>query len=186
MLIGFPNLTVKACQCPELPALSKNYCDGFELIFKGTVISKSSCNKIAKVRMKLTELYKGISPEETDVYFDCEGDCAVNIAVGEEWIIYSNYFQLGKPQLKLCSRSRKFIHGEKEVETEFIPTSVSYQSERDFLEKELGLHHFLKTTTNSDMAHQNEKPSPPVSIVLILISMVVLIVFYYFFNKFFR
>jgi hypothetical protein len=105
---------------------------------------------------------------------------------GEEWIIYANFFQHGKPRVEFCSRSRKYNANENKVQTEFVTGDLSFDQEKDFLKENLGLHHFLERNTNADFTHQNTKPGGLVTIILILSSIAVLILFYYFFNKFFK
>ena len=185
-VIALSPLRSYACKCAALPKLDVDYCKYYDLIFKGVVVSLGKCNEINKAHFKLNELYKGVSPEEIDVYFDCSSDCAMNFNVGEEWIIYSNYIQLGKPKIDFCSRCRKRIQNENILETEFIHTDITYSQEQEFLMSKLGLHHFLLTTNNSELSHQNIKPNRLTTIILLTISISVFVVFYYLFKKFIK
>ena len=184
LLFLFNSFFSFSCECPALPKLDLNYCNGYEFIFKGTVVSVGKCNEINKARFKLNELYRGVSPEEIDVYFDCSSNCAMNFIVGEEWIIYSNYAQLGKPKVNFCSRSRKYIQNENKIQTEYVNTDITFDKEKNFLTENFGLHHFLRTNNNADFSHQNLRPDSLGVIILILISIAGFVVFYYLFNKF--
>ncbi len=175
-----------SCQCPPLPKLNLNYCETYELIFKGVLTKLGNCKDVNKAHFKLNELYKGISPEEIDVYYDCSSDCAMSFSEGEEWIIYANYAQLGKPKTNFCSRSRKYIANENKLQTEYVNTDISFDQEKEFLTSNFGLHHFLKSNTNAELSHQNIKPGSLMSIVLILASIATFVLFYYLFNKYMK
>ena len=182
----YSSLISFSCECPSLPRLNMDYCNKYEFIFKGTILSVGKCKEINKARFKLNELYKGISPEEIDVYFDCSSDCAVNFNVGEQWIIYSNYAQMGKPKVDFCSRNRKYILNENKIQTEYVNTDISFDQEQAFLLSNFGKHHFLRTNNNTELSHQNIKPDKLTSIFLILVSIAGFVVFYYLFNKFIK
>jgi hypothetical protein len=186
LFILFHRISATACDCPPLPAPDLNYCNKFEIIFKGKIVSVSDCDGISSAKFRLSELYKGACTEEIQIWFDCSTDCMMSFNAGEEWIIYANFFQHGKPRAEFCSRCRKYISNENKIQTEFVNNDLSFDQENEFLKKELGLHHFLEVNTNADFTHQNTKPGGLVTILLIIASIGVLILFYYFFNKFFK
>jgi hypothetical protein len=175
-----------ACECPEVQKLDKAYSDSYKLIFKGAVKSIEPCKEVGKVRFIVHELYKGDSPQEIDVYFDCSGDCAMNFNAGETWIIYANYAQLGKPDVSFCSRSRKQIDNEIQVQQDFVPTDLSFGQELEWLQTNLGTKNMLAVNNNADFSHRNELPTPKKTIILIVISFVAMMGLYLAIKKFMK
>ena len=178
---------INACDCPPTPKLDKTYTDGYAFIFKGGVKSVTQCNDgIAKAHFVLQELYKGKSTKEIDVYFDCGKDCPMSFNAGETWIIYSNYAQVGKPDVSLCSRSRKLVDNEIRIQTDFVPTDYSFEQEAEWLRTSLGLQGFLKENDSSMLSHRNELPSRSNALLLIGISLGGLLLLYFVFKKFIK
>src|ERR1700741_2038291 len=102
LILIHTSFTSFSCDCPSLPLLDLDYCGKFEIIFKGKVVSVSTCNEISSAKFKLSELYKGPCTEEIEIWFDCSSDCMMSFTAGEEWIIYANFFQHGKPRAEFC------------------------------------------------------------------------------------
>ncbi len=176
-----------ACDCPSTPRLEKTYIEEYAFIFKGSVKSITPCNDgIAKVHFVLQELYKGKSPKEIDVYFDCGKECPMNFYAGETWIIYSNYAQVGKPDVSLCSRSRKLVDNEVQVQTNFIPSDYSFEQEAEWLRTNLGIQAFLKENNGAMLSHRNELPSRSNALLLIGISLAGVLLIYFVFKKFIK
>lgn len=168
-----------ACECPELPRLTTEYTSGIDLVFKGSVQNITECRDgLAKAHFMLQALYKGTSPKGIDVYFDCE-KCPMNFNVGETWIIYANYAQVGKPDVNFCSRSKKLVDNEIEIKTQFIPSDYSFSEEAEWLQKNLGTHAFMEGNNKADFQHKNELPTPQRALVLIAVSLTgMLLVFF--------
>lgn len=162
------------------------YTDGFDLIFRGSVKSIGTCNELNKAKFLVQDLYKGSSPREIEVLFDCSSDCAMNFAVGETWIIYSNYAQVGKPDVNMCSRSRKMIDNEIKIFTDYIPSDLSFNDEAEWLLKNLGRHDFLKENENEGLSHKNELPSPQRAIVLVAVSLAGMLLLYFILKRFLK
>ncbi|MCD6067629.1 MAG: hypothetical protein K0S33_2455 [Bacteroidetes bacterium] len=175
-----------ACECPELPRLNKEYAETYQLIFKGAVKTVGTCNKVNKAHFIVHELFKGSSPKEIDVYFDCTGDCAMSFNPGETWIIYANYAQLGKPDISFCSRSRKQVDNEVQVQANFIPSDLSFGQELEWLQTNLDAQAFLETNNNADFSHKNELPTPEKAIVLVAISFAGMLILYFVIRKFMK
>ena len=176
---------IHACECPPVPKLDKNYTESYKLIFKGAVKSVTPCNdEIAKAHFLLQELYKGQSPKEIDVYFDCGVDCEMNFSAGQTWIIYGNYAQMGKPDVNFCSRSRKLVDNEVKLYTDYIPSDYSFEQEAEWLRSNLGLQAFLEENNNALLSHRNELPSKSNALLLVGLSLVGLLLLYFLFNKF--
>ncbi len=179
--------STNACECPPTPRLDKTYTEGYSFIFKGAVKSVTPCKEgIAKAHFILQELYKGKSPKEIDVYFDCGKDCPMAFNAGETWIIYSNYAQVGKPDVSFCSRSRKMVDNEVQIQTDFIPSDYSFQQEAEWLKTNLGTHEVLKENSNAFLSHRNELPSRSKALLLVGISLGGVLLLYFVFKKFIK
>jgi hypothetical protein len=174
----------RACQCP-LTTLSKEEAAKYEIIFKGKIISLKNCDgKFGEAMFQIEELYKGSVTEKFKVLFECKVECAMNLLVGEEWIIYTKYKQIDNSALEWCSRSRKFFRNESE---DFYATTYgnNYYEELKFLRTNLGLHRFIVTKKNAAES-RNIKPSTNQTIFLVLCSLVAIVLFYYLFRKYFK
>ena len=181
LIISF---SAKPCDCPTIPKLDLTYCTQYSLIFKGKITAVSPCNEISKATFKVTDLYKGDCTSEIDVYFDCTSDCMMNLNVGEEWIVYVNFIQHGKPGIKFCTRSRKRMGND--TQTDYVNTEISFDEEGTFLKDKLGLHEFIPQNLNAALSHQNEKPGGLSSIILVLCSIAGFWLIYFLFNKFIK
>ncbi len=173
-----------ACQCP-LTTLGIEECNKYEIIFKGKVISVTTCNSNFGVAVfELEELYKGNATKQFKVLFECGVECAMDFSEGEEWIIYSNYKQVDKAMMNWCSRSRKFFKNEKE---DFYTSTYGndYYDELKFLRQTLGLHRFL-VLKNTTTENRNEKPTTNQTILMLVISLSAIILFYWLFKKYFK
>lgn len=175
---------ILACQCP-LTSLGLEESNKYEIIFKGKVISVTTCNSnFGTAIFELEELYKGNATKQFKVLFECGVECAMDFNEGEEWIIYSNYKQVDKALMNWCSRSRKFFKNEKE---DFYTSTYGndYYDELKFLRQTLGLHRFLvlKQTTTEN---RNERPTTNQTILMLVISLSAIILFYWLFKKYFK
>lgn len=177
-------MQVGACQCP-LTTLSIEECNKYEIIFRGKVLEVKNCNNnFGEAVFQLDELYKGNATKQFTVLFECGVACAMNFLPGEEWIIYSNYKQIGNVKMDWCSRSRKFFKVSKQ---DFYTTTYGndYDEEVAFLRKSLGLHRVMTVVKNGE-ENRNIRPDSNQMIITLVCSLLVLILFYWLFNKFFK
>lgn len=182
-LLGY-SFQSNACQCP-LTSLSLGECDKYEIIFRGKVDSVKSCNRnFGEAFFKVSELYKGNIPATFKVLFECGVPCAMNFRVGEEWIIYSNFKQIGNAKIDWCGRSRKYFKFAKE-DFYTVTYGNDYEEELVFLRKNLGLHRALAETKNA-AENRNLRPSTNQTIFILVCSLLVIILFYWLFNKYFK
>jgi hypothetical protein len=67
------------------------------------------------------------------LFFDDEV-CKLQLRVGDEWIIYTNYFQVDNAKLDFCSRSRNYI---KNIKEDFFAetTGITYDEELRYLQE---------------------------------------------------
>ena len=176
---------VFSCDCPNLPKLTSEYTNKYNLIFRGTVQKVSNCNEINHATFQIQELYKGESKKEIEIYFDCSSDCKMNFNVGETWIIYANYIQLNKPKVELCSRSRKLVDNEIKVATNFIASDLGFNEECDWLKQNLGIKTInLEDNIKTVDTHRNQLPEKEFSLVLIIISLFFFLVLIFFLKKY--
>jgi hypothetical protein len=186
IIISFFILACKfaiACQCP-LTSLNDTEVAKYEIIFKGSIKSIKLDKVKSEAIFTISELYKGIVAQDFKIIFNDEDPCKLELRVGDEWIIYSNYNQVDNAKLDFCSRSRKYIKNIKEdyyTET----TGITYEEELRFLQSKLGKHKLLKNNPNQ-FENRNIIPSSNQFILTLLASVVGLILFYWFFNKLFK
>ncbi len=184
LFFTFFYLDGRACQCP-MTSLGLAECNKYEVIFKGKVESVRSCdNNFGEAIFVIEELYKGNATKKFKVMFECGVECASQFNAGEEWIIYSNYMQIGNVKMDWCSRSRKYFKLEKQ--DIYTPTyGNDYDDEVKFLREKLGLHRLISETKNA-AENRNIKPSTNQTIIILLSSLAAIILFYWLFRKFFK
>jgi hypothetical protein len=172
-----------ACQCP-LTTLTDKELVKYDIIFKGTIKSIKLNKLNSEAIFTISELYKGIIAQDFKIIFNDEDVCKLELRVGDEWIIYTNYNQIDNAKLDFCSRSRKYIKNLKEdffTET----TGISYDEEQHYLQTNLGLHKLLKNNPNR-IENRNIIPSSNQFIFFLICSVLGLLLFYWLFNKFFK
>lgn len=170
-----------ACQCP-VTALNEAEINKYDLIFRGKITAinlKENANSEAV--FELSELYKGNSRKQFKVLFNNEDPCKLDLRIGEEWIIYTNYKQIDNAQLDFCSRSRKFFKNLKE-DFFYVTTGVTYDEELRYLQLKLGLHKLLKEDINK-VENRNQLPSKNQFILILVSSLFGIIVFYWLIKK---
>jgi len=172
-----------ACQCP-LSTLDLKELQKYEIIFKGKIKSIKLDKEKSEAIFSISELYKGILADDFKIIFNDADPCKLELRVGDEWIIYSNYYQIDNAKLDFCSRSRKYI---KNIKEDFFAetTGISYDEEQRYLQEQLGLHKLLKTNPNV-VENRNIIPNQTQFAVILICSMLGLIIFYWIFNKLFK
>lgn len=170
-----------ACQCP-MTELSEKSIAPYDLIFKGKIISITLNKGKGEAMFLIQELYRGNSYQEFKILFNDEDPCKQELREGDEWIIYTNYYQIDNAKLDFCSRSRKFFKQDKE---DFVnsTTGVSYNDEMVFLQTKLGLHKLLKENPHI-VESRNIIPTDNQKIITLVCSILFIILFYWLFNKF--
>jgi len=182
LLIVFSEISF-ACQCP-LTQLNEKELQKYEIIFKGKISSIKLNKEKSEAIFNINELYKGIAGEQFKVLFDDLDVCKLELRVGDEWIIYSNYLQIDNAKLDFCSRSRKYI---KNVNEDYYAetTGISYDEELRYLQEHLGLHKLMKNNPNK-VENRNIIPNTNQFIMSALGSIIGLLVFYFIVNKLFK
>ena len=174
---------VFACQCP-LTKLDKNEIAKYEIVFKGSIKSIKLNKAKSEAIFSISELYKGIITQEFKILFNDEDQCKLDLRVGEQWIIYTNYYQVDNAKLDFCSRSRKYI---KNVKEDFYAetTGISFDDERRYLQTNLGLHKVLKNDLNK-VENRNVLPNTNQLIIYLVLSIIGVVFFYYILNQLFK
>ncbi|MES2762055.1 MAG: hypothetical protein V4677_07610 [Bacteroidota bacterium] len=183
LLLFFAAKLSFACQCP-LSALDQKELLKYEVIFKGKIKFINLNKENSEAVFMVSELYKGMLGEDFTILFNDTDPCKLELRVGDEWIIYSNYYQIHNAKLDFCSRSRKYIRNIKEdyfAET----TGISYDEEQRYLQENLGLHKLMKKNPNT-VEDRNIIPDQTQFVVILICSMLGLILFYWLFGKFFK
>lgn len=173
-----------ACQCP-ITKLDKEELDKYSIIFNGVIKSVKLNGENSEAVFELKELYKGISKQEFKILFNNDDNCKIDLRVGDEWLIYSTYYQIDNAKLDFCSRSRKFI---KDTKNDFFIelTGITFDDERLYLKQNLGIHHFLKEDDTQNVKGRNIIPNTTQFFVILICSVLGMFALYYCFNKFFK
>jgi hypothetical protein len=170
-----------SCDCP-FSKLNLEECNKYEIIYRGKILSvNQNLNKPSEAIFEVLELYKGNSSKQFKLLFETKTDCAQQLIVGQEWIIYSNYKQIDNAKLDWCSRSRKLFANAKE-DFYTISNGNDYDDELKFLRTNLGLHRLLQLETIVSTS-RNQLPTSLQSIIIVLSSIVVLVLFYFLLGK---
>lgn len=172
-----------ACQCP-LTSLSDKELVKYDIIFKGSIKSIKLNKETSEAIFTISELYKGIIAQDFKIIFNDEDVCKLELRVGDEWIIYTNYHQIDNAKLDFCSRSRKYI---KNIKEDFFAetTGISYDEEQRYLQTNFGLHKLLKKNPNI-VENRNIIPSTNQFVIFLICSVLGLLLFYWLFNKLFK
>jgi hypothetical protein len=172
---------VSACQCP-ISNLDEKELNRYELIFRGKLQNINLNERKSEAIFEISDLFKGNATKEFIVMFDDTDPCKLDLRVGDEWLIYSNYIQIDRVKLDYCSRSRRFFKNIKEDYFAEI-TGLSYDDEYKYLTEKLGFHKLLKQNENQ-VKNRNIIPSKMQFMITILVSLVAMVLFYWLFNKF--
>ena len=182
-LLILTSKTSFACQCP-LSLLNEKEIAKYEIIFKGYVKSIKLNKSNSEAIFTISELYKGVIAQDFKVLFNDEDPCKLQLRVGDEWIIYTTYYQVDKAKLDFCSRSRYYI---KNIKEDFFTetTGISYDEELRYLQSNLGLHKLLKENPNK-VENRNIIPNSNQLIIYLLASILGVVIFYILINKLFK
>jgi hypothetical protein len=174
---------VLACQCP-VTVLNEQELKKYDIIFKGSIKTINLKGEKSEAIFLVSELYKGMLPAEFKIFFNDADACKIDMRVGDEWIIYTNYYQMENAKLDFCSRSRKYIKNSKEdffVEL----TGVSYDDELSYLQKNLGIHKLMKENPNK-VEQRNILPNQKQFVLLLVCSLIFMVLFLWLFNRYFK
>ena len=182
-LLTFSCKLVLACQCP-LSTLDQKELQKYEIIFKGKIKAIKLDKERSEAIFIVSELYKGMLADDFKIIFNDADVCKLELRVGDEWIIYTNYFQIDNAKLDFCSRSRKYI---KNIKEDFFAetTGITYDEELRYLQENLGLHKLMKNNPNV-VENRNIIPNNNQFIIVLICSMLGLIAFYWLFNRLFK
>ncbi len=187
ILLCLCSFAAMACKCAEPPKLDDAYCKNFKLIFKGFVIKVDECKGgIKKITFKLEELYKGDCTDTIAVFTDCNTDCEIGLSASEDWILYCDFVQIGKPVLGPCTRSRKFLGTRDEETIKMTASGLTFYEEQDFLVKTFGVKNTLKDNHKAELGHKTEKPEGATRFYLLGVSLIALVVILFLMRRFLK
>jgi len=149
---------ILACNCPPISKPDSSVYAAYDVIFVGTVKSIGPCYKgMSEVTMVVRSLHKGKLFAETPLKADCETDCQMSFAQGDEWIIYGKYESYGVPMVELCSHSRrKPKAGEVDHMNEVIGTT--YIDQFNDLQRDFPALEVVPDQAKDRTTHFNERP----------------------------
>jgi hypothetical protein len=173
-----------ACKC-DTTSFTLEGIKRYELIFAGEVTSVSICEQKPKATFTVKELYRGKCFDTVSVEFDCSSSCAMSFSPGETWIIFATYEKYGKPEVELCSHSRRKFADEKD-DFYFQLSGISFGDAQAFLKKNLGTQPFSIKTAEEDQHHENIRPKGYEALWYLIAGFVVLFLFYFLGNKFLK
>lgn len=176
-----------ACQCTVLPALTKAEAEKYDIVFEGQIIAVSPSEEAdgSRARFKITALYKGQAYTNIDVAYSVDGDCGLDFAPGQTWIIYGNYISYGVPKADWCLHSRrKPDSGQQDYYA--IDGRASYTDELKWLNDSLGVQPFINPEDHKDLHHKNILPDPTQAIVYSMAGLVGLLAIFIFVRRLFR
>lgn len=176
----FASSTALACQCASLPPVTKEVCDGYNIIFSGQVDSVSACDDkgLSIVHFTIDEVYKGTVMQNVRVEFDCASSCMMSFAKGDSWLMYTNFEKFDLLTVSLCSHTRKFFVEESQ-DIYALSAQQTFEEEKQFLGKTLGTQAFKEIVQPGDVTGRNEQPSGMNKLLLIAISIAAMAVIYF-------
>ena len=167
---------VKACQCPVVP-LNRELTANYQLIFYGRVVDVHDCgDRPGEAIFEIRELYQGNSAPTFTIVFDCKEECYLPFQKGDEWLMYTNYRQMGNGRMDWCSRSRKMMSVPKE-DFYTVNYGTTFDDDIRFLRDSLGIHR----TASSELADngpRNQHPDLNASAIMLIVSLAGMVGFY--------
>jgi hypothetical protein len=166
----------KACQCPVV-ALDRSLTANYQLIFYGRVVDVHACgDRPGEAVFEIRELYQGNSVPTFTIVYDCKDACYLPFNKGDEWLIYTNYRQMGNGRMDWCSRSRKMMSVQKE-DFYTVNYGTTFDDDIRFLRDSLGIHR----TASNDLVNagpRNQHPDLYSTAMMLLLSLAGMVGFY--------
>ncbi|MFY9311316.1 MAG: hypothetical protein WAQ28_19885 [Bacteroidia bacterium] len=173
-----------ACKCESLGLVTKEACEAYNVIFTGRVDSVSDCSDkgVSVAYFTIDEVYKGSVNRQVQVEFDCASSCLMSFARGESWLMYTNYEKFDLLVVNLCSYSRKFF-ADSAQDIYLTSSQQTFEQEKDFLRKTLGIQAFKEPAQSSEVTGRNEQPSGTGKLILLGISFLAMVLVYFIINR---
>lgn len=180
LLVFLATNSAFACKCAPLPTVTKEACDGYNVIFSGHVDSVSACDDkgISIAYFAIDELYKGNVMQNIKVEFDCSTSCLMSFSKGESWLMYTNYAKFDLLTVSLCSHTRKFF-AEESQDIYALSAQQTFEQEKQLLKKTLGIQPFKEIVQPGDVTGRNTQPSGMSKLILIAVSFTAMAVVYF-------
>ena len=174
-----------ACECKDFIPISKELCKDYDVVFDGVVDSVSVCDErgFSIAYFTITELYKGKVKKQVQINFDCNTECLMSFAEGEEWLIYSLYEKFDHLTISICGHSRKKFEDET-LDMYTLNAKRTFAKEKEFLKITFGCQNFNEENEfdnhQDKIGSRNELPSNWGKLSLLLVSLLVMGTVYYF------
>ncbi|MBS1646573.1 MAG: hypothetical protein JST67_04470 [Bacteroidetes bacterium] len=170
------------CNTKEL-IFSEKYVRSQPLIFRGKTLAVHAGTDYDKTVFLITQLFKGSSSQQCEIYFEKNSECPMLFSTGEDWLIYAQY-EKGKALVRYCSRCRKnLINLNSNTNLSYIKTDISFDEEIERLQEMLGNQKVLQNAASTPQNHSNIIPNGQQRVWLILFSALGLIAAYFLINK---
>lgn len=185
LLISFYS---SACECKDFVSITKELCSEYDVIFLGTVDSVSACNEkgFSVAYFSIAELYKGNVKKQVQINFDCNTECMMSFAKGEEWLIYSLYEKFDHLNVSICGHSRKKVDDET-LDIYSVNAKRTFEKEKEFLKTAFGVQNFIQendlNNQQDKVGPRNELPSNWRKLALLLVSVLAMGIVYYITRK---
>lgn len=177
-----------ACICNPILPISKDLCKNYDAIFCGQVDSVSTCDikDRAIAYFTITDLYKGNVSKHVKISFDCNTECLMSFAKGEEWIIYSTYEKFDMLTVFFCGHSRKKF-GAEALDIYLLSAQKTFEKEKEFLKTTLGIQDYIEENSlnvqHDKIGSRNEQPSNWGKLTLLFVSLIAMGIIYYITRK---
>lgn len=173
-----------ACDCPPPEKIDLiKVRQPRNLVFLGTVIKTDSCKHgVNLVYFKVKKLFNGKSDSTVAVQYDCSSDCMMSFTAGDEWLIYAEYFEYGKTEVKFCSRSRKRFSTPAE-DVYWVTSQMTFDDELNFLEEKIGLQTISKPKDDELKRDIGVVEDPMKALFLLISSLTGMILIYWFVKR---
>ena len=177
-----------ACECKDFVPITKELCSEYDVVFDGVVDSVSACDEkgFSVAYFTITELSKGNVKKHVQIHFDCNTECMMSFAEGEEWIIYSLYEKFDHLNVSICGHSRKKFDDET-LDIYSLNAKRTFEEEKEFLKTSFGSQSFIEendlNNQQDKVGPRNEQPSNWGKLTLLLVSLLAMGVVYYITRK---
>lgn len=179
LIISLSSRLVFSCNCLPVQPITKELCNGYNVIFHGKVDSVGSSleNNMSIVYFTIEELYKGKCQQQVKVFFESASDCMMSFTKNEEWLMYCNYQRFDELNTNICGHSRKkFKPGEQDFYQ--LAAQRSFDEEKLFLASTLSIQPFTKENElykqQTDFKPHNTQPEGINKLLLLLASFIVM------------
>lgn len=186
---------VYCCNCEtNLPPLSREETDPYDLIFTGYVNNVHEQNNEWYAEFVVEQPFKGLIPRDIKILYDGTTSCQMHFLKGDQWLIYAKMDAVKKKwTVNYCERSRKFPEPDEEDQYT-IYSGKTLDEELAFLSKNYNTGQIVGEDTLTMIEKENKivvdsqrdmnYGSPRQKIILLICSLAGMIIVYLIIKKF--